>query len=260
MILRINLLLILGCFGCAFSSAQTTLIKGKVKAPGVLEGIHVINLNTNYATITNPEGVFEIKVALNDSIKFSSVEYLNRTIRIDSTHFKEGKLHITLVSDVNKLDDVVVTPYNLSGSLSNDLNNIKLKKEVSAISLGLPNATVTPPTQSERRLYTARTSAGLIPLDLIINSITGRIKRLKMQVKLEEKEKTTDKVKRSFEKDFYTDHLKIPEHKIDAFIYFCASDPKFQNLLKLKQPLKMLELLQEKSAEFNRFNVSDEGN
>ncbi|UNY97348.1 carboxypeptidase-like regulatory domain-containing protein [Zhouia spongiae] len=258
MTLKTKSAVILLIFGLLASNAQTKLISGKINAPGNLEGVHVINLNTQFATITNIQGFFEIEATVNDSLKFSSVEYKNRTISINADHIDSEKMIVTLETDINMLDDVVVTPYNLSGNLGNDLNNIKLKESVNAITLGLPNAKKTPPTQLERRYYTATTSAGPVPLDLIINTITGRIKRLKNQLKLEEKEKATMKTKRTFEKSFYTKHLKIPEHKIDAFIYFCAGDEEFHKRIKQNQPLLMLELLQQKSIEFHRFNSSEQ--
>ena len=51
--------------------------------------------------------------------------------------------------------------------------------------LSLPNADVTPPTQAERRLQTAgkvefkNILKGQIPVDPIINAISGRTRRLK---------------------------------------------------------------------------------
>lgn len=250
---RTSFLLLFFCLLSFKGQAQQTTVQGRITASDDLEGVHIINLNTRFATITNKIGFFEIEVSPGDSLKVSSIAYENKIVHIDQDIIYSKTLTIPLKIDVNMLEDVVVRPFNLTGNLNTDLDNIKGNDGVNAVSLGLPNGGKILPDKPVRELHTARTSAGPVPLDLIINTITGRIKRLKQHIELKNQSKQESQAKKSFEHDFYTSHLKIPEHKIDAFIYFCANDPKFDQLLNKRDALELLEFFQEKSISFKKY-------
>lgn len=168
--------------------------------------------------------------------------------------YLQEALLIRLDIKVNELDEVVVRPFNLSGNLSDDTKGANTDAIINGVTLGLPNATFKMPTQSQRRLIEATTGGAGIPLNPIINAITGYTKMLKNRVKLEKKESRLDMTMSSFEKELYVNQLKIPEEYIDNFSYYCAADIKFEELQKQNDPLLMLAFFETKSKEFRTLN------
>ena len=236
---------------------QTTYkeLRGQVISDSLeVEDIYVINQTSQESTITNQNGYFQIEVKLNDTLLFSAVQYKIKSIIIAPEIYIQDEILVKLEEKVNELPDVVVRPYNLSGNLAEDSRNINTDDVVNGVKLGLPNASVRMPTQSERKLYTA-TASPLTSLDPLINAITGRTKMLKNQVKLEKKENELNETMSSFEKSFYLNHLKIPEENIVGFLYFCAASPEFDPIQS--NLLLVLEFFEKKAGEYLKTIASE---
>lgn len=219
-----------------------------------VEGVYVINKTLNESTITNKEGHFTIETRINDTLVFSAVQFELKSVIVKPEMYVQESVLIRLDVKVNKLDEIVVRPYNLSGNLSDDMKKVSTDNIVNGVTLGLPNATVKMPTQSQRRVIEATSGGGAIPLNPIINAITGYTKMLKNRVKLERKEEQLEETMNSFEKELYVNHLKIPEEYIKRFSYYCAADPKFEEFQKQNDPLLMLTFFETKSKEFRMLN------
>ena len=241
-----------------FCQEQQKELKGKVISDSLdVEGVHVINKTLKESTITNKEGHFKIQARINDTLFFSAVQFELKSVIVAPEIYIQEAVLIKLDIKVNKLDEVVVRPYNLSGNLMNDMKGANTDNIVNGVTLGLPNATVKMPTQSQRRVIEATTGGGAIPINLIINAITGYTKMLKNRVKLEKKEERLNETMGSFEKELYVNHLKIPEEYIDRFSYYCAADINFEEYQKQNDPLLMLAFFETKSKEFRLLNDID---
>lgn len=214
-----------------------------------VEGIYILNKTNNTSTITNQKGDFEINVMFNDTLVFSALQYEIKFVVITEKVLKNEYLEVTLDEKINELAPVTVTPYNLSGNLARDLQNNPAENVINAVSLGLPNATVKKKDHMHRMLYTA--SSG--PLSLLINTLNGKIKKIKKLIKLQKKEVKIEATKELFEIEFYVKDLKIPEDYIDRFMYFCATDPSFETI-ESENPLSILEYLKAKSNDFRVLN------
>lgn len=248
--------------GCLLSQAQETRpLNGRVEAKDKdVVGVVVQNISSNNAVITDLEGRFSIPVQVGDTLVFSAVQFKKKSLPINAVIFNTNFVSVNLEEFVNELEEVVVRPYNLSGNLDEDLENLTLKKDVSAEALGLPNAGVRIKTQSERKLQEAagpKFSPTMIlspPLNPIINAITGRTKMLKNRVKLDKKYARTQRVQ-----DFYVDSLfvttfKIPKEKIDDFMYYCEVDEEFQQVVGSKDKLRILDFMILKSRAYRKDN------
>ena len=153
---------------------------------------------------------------------------------------------------INELDEVVVRPYNLSGDLSRDMNSITKEKVYVASTLGLPNAYVKPITQAARKLNEATTGGGLVPLNPIINAISGRTKYLKKVLATQEKYARTVRVREYYADSLFVKHLNIPENKIDDFMYFCEVDTAFASVVDSHDKLKIWEYLKLRSNAYRQ--------
>ena len=227
---------------------QKTL-SGKVINSGEKEWIHVFNKTYNKYTITDEEGGFKIPVRINDTIVFSAIQFQLKEVVISETIINEMLLSVLLKEQVNELDAVYIKP-NLSGDLLADTKRIKTKKVVTAKTLGLPNSHVISPTQAERKLYTAtHTGGGIIPVETIINAISGRTKKLKNLVKLERKSIVENSVFEGFNQ-IMLDDFKIPEEKLFDFLYYASADVLFTQIVRTKSNIIIYDFIKAKSKTY----------
>lgn len=261
-VLAITLLL------CSFSlKAQSSkIINGRVEAKNIdVTGVVVQNTTSQKATITDEDGNFSLRVALNDTLVFSAVQFKRKVVPVNSSFYNSSFITITLEEFVNELLEVVVQPFNLSGNLDSDLTGLQLEKDVSAEALGLPNANVRIITQSENKLNDADHGkfayyyiiALTINLNKVLNRLSGRTKMLKERVALDKRYATTQKVEAAFVDSLLINHLKIPEGNFYEFIRFCESDKKFYSLAEGNDELKLWDFLIQKSIVYRKNNGID---
>ncbi len=233
------------------ASAQSVFfykLNGKVtnSNKGIAD-VHVMNISSKRATITDAEGRFSISTKLNDTILFSAVQYKRMILVVSRAMLESRSILVPLEEFINELDEVVVRPYNLSGDLSRDMNSLNTEKVYVASTLGLPNAYVKPITQAERKLYEASTGGGLVPLNPIINAISGRTKYLKKVLASQEKYARTIRVREYYADSLFVKYLKIPENRIEDFMYFCEVDNAFSTVVDSHDKLKIWEYLELRS-------------
>lgn len=89
------------------------------------EGVTVYNTSSNKGTTTDENGEFVIKVAVNDIIEFGALQFKDFKVTITDDIIKSKRLTVILVEEVNKLDEVVLLPFNLTGNLNIDLENVR---------------------------------------------------------------------------------------------------------------------------------------
>lgn len=244
-------------FGIQLMMGQTVDIKGQIMADGDVDGIHVINKTANAFTITNRKGAFTIPAKLNDTLSFSGVSYEVNTMVVGEEVIHTKTLTIYLLEKVNELAEVTVGKV-LTGDLGSDLANLGVERHVNFFDLGIPGYAGKPKTQSERRLYTAgdfkpihllALLGGSLPVDPILNAISGRTKLLKHRIYLENKDKCLDRTKSKLSQILFTAHHLEERHR-NVFFYFCADDDRFDDLCLMNNDFKMLEFLKEKLVSF----------
>lgn len=245
----------LACFCSQAQTLSSTNLQGKVVSETKdIADVHVLNTTTKKATITNAYGYFSIPVRLNDTLVFSAVQFKRKEMVISTSMLESKIIFVTLEEGLTELDEVVVMPYNLSGTLDQDVENLETEPVVTASTLGLPNAYVKPPTKAERELYEAVSGAGLVPLNPILNAISGRTKMLKKRLARDKKYARTGRVRAFYADSLFIGELKIPEAKIDDFMYFCEVDTEFSALVDTHDRLKIWSFLRQKSVVYRENN------
>ena len=89
------------------------------------EGVAVYNSSSNKGTTTDEKGDFKIKVTLNDIVEFGALQFKDFKVIITEDVIKSKKLTVILVEEINKLDEVVILPFDLTGNLNADLENVR---------------------------------------------------------------------------------------------------------------------------------------
>lgn len=239
-------------------TGETKLLQGKVTSKeGDVSGVHVLNTTTQRAGITDYNGYFGIQVSVNDTVVFSAVQFKKKQIVITSTIFESKTLIVPLEEALEELDEVTVTPYNLSGDISKDLQTLNTEPVVTASTLGLPNAYVKVPTKAERELYEATSGSIGIPLNPILNGISGRTKMLKKRVKRDNLYSRTERVRSFYADSLYQTELKIPKDRTDDFFYFCEIDTAFQAVVDTHDLFGIWEYLKRRSLVYRNNNELD---
>ncbi|NER18607.1 hypothetical protein [Spongiivirga citrea] len=257
-VLRTCLLLLL--FFSSFLSGQITTngkIGGKVLNDSItVEGVHVINKTSKKNSITDEKGFFEIFAQLNDTIVFSAVQFKLKNVIIDQKILDEGFIEVPMEIRVQELDEV--TLYNpLSGDPAFDIKNSGVEKQLNFYDLGIPGSQKAPPSQSERRLQEAsfgKFQWGMlttIPLNPILNAISGRTKMLKKRVKLESEEAFLEQIKEQFE-PVLIDVYGLKKEESYRFFYYCTLDEQYQVKCRNANPVVQMEFLIDQLTVFQK--------
>ncbi|MBT8185653.1 MAG: hypothetical protein KJN76_12485 [Eudoraea sp.] len=237
---------------------------GKVISKDIgISDVHIMNTSAGRATISDQRGNFNIQVTLGDTLLISAVQFKRKSLVINASILASQEIIVPLEEFVNELDEVVVRPYDLSGDLNKDMQNMDTGQVVSATSLGLPNARVKPLIQSERQLQTA--TAGKFhplmllnpPIDPLINAISGRTKMLKKRFARDKKAMQLQRLRSGIADSLFLTQLKIPREKIDDFMYFCEVDESFETLVKSENRIAIWEFLLKKSDVYRKNNGLD---
>lgn len=250
------LFLVYGFLGLQAQAVKT--LSGRVISGNKsIADVHVMNTTLGRATITNEKGQFEISVRQRDTLYLSAIQFKRKSIVITSEIWEAKWVLVPLEEFVNELDEVVLRPYDLSGDLSRDMGSINTNDVVSATILGLPNPYHRPPTQAERKLFEATTGGGIVPLNPILNAITGRTRYLKRILQTERQYARTNRVRAFYADSLFISDLNIPALHIDDFMYYCEVDPSFNGLVDSRDRLKIWEFLKLKSELYRRNNALD---
>ncbi len=110
--LKTTLIAILAVFQFASLLAQQSSVSGLVTGSDSGEplfGVNVLIKGTNRGTITNSDGTYQIDVAPGEVLVFSSVGFETKEI----SYTGQSTLDVTLVEDLESLDEVVVTSFGI---------------------------------------------------------------------------------------------------------------------------------------------------
>lgn len=212
----------------AYSQKQ---IRGIVKVENAsAEGIHVTNLVSEKATITNEKGEFWLDVKEDDLIVFSAVHLNYWRKSISANDIKTEKIDVVMTAKVSELDEVVVTDYS----------------RINAKDLGIINYTPKSYTPAERRLRAA--SSG--PVDIVLNWISGRTKMLKNEVQIEKKEFMIIWLDDNFEDTDFSNTFKIPTEYVKGFKFYVVEDIDLAQAIQAKNKSRVTFLLGELAQDF----------
>ena len=238
--------------------AQKVELSGKIISNGELEGIHVINKTSYRYTTTDQNGLFIIVGKLSDSIYFSSIQTLPKTIVLNAQHISSKSITVSLSESINALDEVMIGTV-LTGDLNSDITNSEADRPIDFYDLGIPGYTGPRLNLAERRLFEADAGplVGGLALNFskLLNKISGRTKMLKEHVKLDNDKQTIQRIKDIVGPLFFTTHT-LEEDKRMEFYYFCADAPDFQSRCKGRSEVEILQFLDGKLKAFKIASLS----
>ncbi len=218
-----------------------SLLRGKVLYRDVnVANENVINTTSENATITNENGEYIIPVKLGDELVFTAINYQIKVVKITEEILQNNRLVVEVTEKVTELDEVVVTPEDQKRFL--ELKNEEFKKVEYEIDRGSKVENIAL-SQSERGLQDG------INFVNIFKAIAKSVKKEKG----EESNLVVSKVLRQVYDDrFFVHDLKIPQDKIDAFLFYCDTKIPAKTMLKKENEFQLIDSLVNLSKSFTK--------
>ena len=212
--------LLIGLFPNAIIAQQASrkVLKCKVTADSNdLDGIYIFNMNTQETTFTEKGGYFSLPVHVGDTLMLSSIQFKALKYGVKEDDLCKDLLFLKMTPLLRQIQEVQVVRYD----------------NINAIALGIVSKNVKSYTPAERKLRTATgldAQIGLntaITLDPLFNMLSGRTAMLQKELIVERKEIMLHKIETMFEKEYFTDKLKIPTEYVKGFEYYLVENNRF---------------------------------
>lgn len=235
---------------CGIITAQDyKLLNGKISHPNlIVAGIHVINADRGLAEITDIDGNFEISVAIGEELIFSGVQYKKRALIITPEIFALDEITVYLEAFINELDEVVVKPHNLSGSISSDLNNVK--EQINFDDVGIPGYKGVRKEKivSGKSLILSTLLlpiSGGINIDALYKHLSGYYKKLKKRRKLDAQFETVFSIIKFYGVYFFEENYALEQEEVYDFVLGCSENSQLIDYYKKDMHEQVVQAFEE---------------
>ncbi len=233
-----------------------------------VEGVTVYNTSSEQGTITDFDGNFKIQAGLNDRVEISALQFKKFVVIVDQGIVDQKKMTIFMVEEINKLPEIVVSPYDLSGNIIVDVNRVKtLNLPFDAENFNLDKALVdlTPDNKSAVNNSFVQGSGGMSDqLGANLNGLIGLLvkplfKKKKKKTDIEKYNKRTQTAAQESEvldlRLMYTNEYMerwfgIPKEKVNEFIVFVEDKGLDYSLLNEGREMEFIDFLVHQSKSF----------
>ena len=236
------------CLICTFIYSQDSKnrVTGKVESESSktsLQNVHVLNLSKVVGTITDEEGVFEINASVNDTLYFSYIGYkpLKIIVTNDLIKYEDNDLTFNLTELALALEEVIITPYRLTGYLEIDVKNAPINSSPRYRIIGLPNLGY----EGGRRTRSGISKLlGAIfnPADFLNSLFKRNPKKMAKLRLIREDEEIKSLLSTKFDREVLVQLLGIPKIDINEILRNCSFLDTF---IKEANDLQIMEAINE---------------
>jgi len=236
------------CLICTFIYSQDSKnrVTGKVESESSktsLQNVHVLNLSKVVGTITDEEGVFEINASVNDTLYFSYIGYkpLKIIVTNDLIKYEDNDLTFNLTELALALEEVIITPYRLTGYLEIDVKNAPINSSPRYRIIGLPNLGY----EGGRRTRSGISKVlGAIfnPADFLNSLFKRNPKKMAKLRLIREDEEIKRLLSTKFDREVLVQLLGIPKIDINEILRNCSFSDTF---IKEANDLQIMEAINE---------------
>lgn len=245
---------------------ERTKVIGKLHVPqgDDVEGVSVYNISSQKGTITDANGSFEIKIAENDRLQITALQYQSFTVVVDKGIIERKQMNIFMNPAINQLEEVVVRPYDLSGNINVDVKKIptySISKDwdlsYGAMEYGYDfkpdEKTAISGNAAEEALHSNALKNGadvLAILGGVGQLLFPRGKTISIADRERNRALVSNNIQQRFSKDFILANFGIPEDKAVDFLFYAQENGLKQNLLKPENEMELMEFLFKKEKEY----------
>ena len=237
----------------------TTTLSSQEKVVGVIENdadskpisnVHVINLNKVVGVISNKDGEFEIQAEVNDTLYFSYLGFKSIKIRVtnDLIKFKNSKVRLTELAYA--LEEVIVSPYQLTGYLEIDAKNVPISSSYRYSIPGLPSRGYEAGSQNPGAISKVF-GAIFNPLDFLYNLFGKKPKQFRKLKLMKEDNRIRELLGTKFDRETLTALLQVDKLDIDEILRNCSYS---ENFILSANDLQILEAISQCYEEYKLLN------
>lgn len=223
-----------------------------------VESITVFNKSSNKGAVTDGKGMFTIMARPSDTLVFSSVAFSSRIMELTETDFLLKVIKIELITYINELDEVIVSPNSLTGDLIKDNKNLKVTylnpdiDKTDAQRMLIENDGYSSPKNPAIQDGSIQYGMDFIAIGKMVGkSIFGQKEKKPTESGYEERI-VAEIIKEKFTYHFFHQTLQLKNDEIGLFLNFCESDIKLKELLKPDREIELIDFLIEKNKEFKK--------
>ncbi len=239
-----------------------------------VEAVTVRNISSNLNAITDVDGKFSIRARATDTLFFESQSFISQRYILSQKDFWKEELEIRLHVKITELDELIITPYTLSGNLNEDTKRIQVYGDGFAlidakkimhyeddVRMGAPINTAMPNVFAP----TGVNLLGLVVVGFVnLVGINANPKKNSERVFEERRIKNlqsksySDHLYERFSHSFFVETLKIKTEDIPMFMSFSELNVyELSSILKPENELQLIEYLIQKAAEFKKQNQKE---
>ena len=233
--------------------------EGEIKAvvinaqtSGPLESVHVINLNRVVVTITNKKGEFVISAAVNDTLYFSYLGFKSQKVRVTNDMFRFQDTKIALTELAYALEEVIITPYQLTGYLEIDVRNLPINTAYQYSISGLPTSYEA--GNKNPSAVTKVLGAIMNPADLLRNLFGKRPRQMRKLRQMKEDDDIRDLLASKFDRETLQALLQLEKVDIDDILSNCNYSKSF---ITTANDLQILDAI---SSCYEEYRILNRGN
>ena len=192
--------------------AQETVLHGhiySVQNNKPMPNVHILNLNKVRGTTTNDKG---------DTLYISFLGYKSTKIRITNDMIKYQGLKIGMTELAYTLQEVVVTPYKLTGYLDIDAKNAPIndntRYSISGLDIGYES-------RASASAVGRVLSAVMNPADLLYRSFSNKGKELRKLRSMRKDNELSDALSTRYDRETLLELLKVDRAELEEIIRSC---------------------------------------
>jgi hypothetical protein len=240
-----NFIYLLIFFSTNFGFSQTAkLLHGKILSEDFpLQGVKVINLNTEKSSVSNNNGDFTILAKANDMLVFYELEYLYKRKQLTEKEVYDDYITVRMDKKPIELKEVVIVKTEITAPIFSQVaaDQIKIEKYANQPKvLGVYDGTI-PNGMDFIRMFKD------------VAKLFKKKKQQKTKTKIEFKQLIEEKI----DQTFFIKALELKPEQISLFLEFCDSDSKSKSILEDDNILSIMDFMVVKNQEFKKLIATE---
>ncbi|AKA35751.1 carboxypeptidase-like regulatory domain-containing protein [Flagellimonas lutaonensis] len=217
-----------------------TLLRGQVLYRGNnVENENVINSTTGFATITDQDGRFAIRVKAGDQLVFTAVNYQLKIVKVTQAIIDNRRLVVEVTEKVTELDEVVVTPEDQERFL--EVKNEDFKQ----YEYEIDRTTEVENIAESRTVHGMRDGLNFVNIFKALFNVDKN-----PDTPQRETLKVSEVLRHVYDDEFFVVDLRLPQDKIGAFLVYCDERIPSNALLKKENEFQLIDFLVTQSKQF----------
>lgn len=216
-----------------------------------LENVNIVNLNQVIGSTTDPEGKFDLRAAVNDTLFFSYLGFKSIRVRVTNDWMKYGEVKIKMTELGIALEQVEIKPIELTGYVEVDAKLIPIydnyRYRIAGFSGGYEGG------KSQPGAVSKVLSSIFNPADFLYNVFGKRPKQMRKLRKMKENDEIRNLLQSKFDRETLMAVLQLEREDIGEILNNCSYSSDF---IKSANDLQILDAISECYEEYRVLNRS----